>query len=98
MRTYATVSKDRVETVDFRLFPVHSEGDVQQTVAPQPTQSPSEKEFQRLIKELSGGQGLEQLVKSTDTESSFRYRSYKELSASLRSFTLNFPAITSLRR
>lgn len=98
MRTYATVSKDRVEMVDFRLFPVHSDDNDQQTVAPQPTQSPSEKEFQSLIKDLSQGQGLEQLVKSTATESSFRYRCYKELSASLRGFTLNFPAITSLRR
>lgn len=98
MRTYATVSKDRVEVVDFRLTRVHSDLNGQPIVGPQPTQNPSEKEFQSLIKDLSLGQGLEQLVRSTDTENSFRYRRYKELAAFLRGLTLNFPTITSLRR
>ncbi|KAM3615949.1 uncharacterized protein V6R79_010114 [Siganus canaliculatus] len=93
VRTYATVSKDKVEVVDFRLTRVtrDSNGD-----GPQPTQNPSEKELQSLIKELSLGQGLDQLVRSTAAESSFRYRRYKELSAFVRGLTLNFPKITSL--
>nr|XP_046244867.1 carboxypeptidase D [Scatophagus argus] len=92
VRTYATVSKDRVEVVDFRLTRVHSGPN-----GPQPTQNPSEKAFRSLIRELSLGQGLEQLVKSTATESSFRYRSYKEMSEFVRGLTLNFPKITSFR-
>lgn len=81
--TYATVSKHRAEVVDFRLTRIHSD--------------PSEREFDSLIKDLSLGQGLEQLVRSTATENNFRYKRYKELSASLRGLTLNFPKITSLR-
>uniref|UniRef100_A0A3Q3LCT9 Carboxypeptidase D, a n=1 Tax=Mastacembelus armatus TaxID=205130 RepID=A0A3Q3LCT9_9TELE len=92
---YASVSKDRVEVVDFRLTRLHSDPGQSQK-GPQPTQNPSEKEFQSLIKDLSLGPGLEQLVKSTATENSFRYRRYKELSAFLRGLTLNFPKITSL--
>lgn len=98
VRTYATVSKDRVEMVDFRLTHVHSDSNGQHIVGPQPTQNPSEKEFQSLIKDLSLGQGLEHLVSSTATEGKFHYRRYKDLSASLRGLTLNFPTITSLRR
>ncbi|XP_040901723.1 carboxypeptidase D isoform X2 [Toxotes jaculatrix] len=97
VRTYATVSKDRVETVDFRLTRIHSDSKGQSQNGPQPTQNPSEKEFQSLIKDLSLGQGLEQLVKSTATENSFRYQRYKELAAFMRGLTLNFPKITSLR-
>ncbi|XP_076591079.1 carboxypeptidase D isoform X2 [Chaetodon auriga] len=96
VRTYATVSKDRVELVDFRLTRVHSDPNGQPLDGPQPTQNPSEKEFQSLIKNLSLGQGLEQLVRSTATENSFRYRGYKELSGFVRGLTLNFPEITSL--
>lgn len=98
MRTYATVTKDGVEVVDFRLERVHSDPNGQLLEGPQPTQNPSEKEFQSLIKDLSLGQGLEQLVRSTATESSFRYRGYKDLSAFVRGLTLNFPTITSLHR
>lgn len=98
VRTYATVSKDRVEVVDFRLTHVHSDSNGQHVVGPQPTQNPSEKEFQSLIKDLSLGQGLERLVSSTATEGKFHYRRYKDLSASLRGLTLNFPTITSLHR
>lgn len=98
MRTYVTVPKGRVEVLDFRLTRVHSDSNGQSPKGPQPTQNPSEKEFQSLIKDLSLGQGLEQLVKSTATENSFRYRRYKELSGFMRSLTLNFPQITSLRR
>ncbi|XP_070684759.1 carboxypeptidase D [Pempheris klunzingeri] len=96
VRTYATVTNDGVEVVDFRLTRVHSDPNGQSLEGPQPTQNPSEREFQSLIKDLSLGQGLEQLVRSTATESSFRYRHYKELSGFVRGLTLNFPKITSL--
>ncbi|XP_028274597.1 carboxypeptidase D [Parambassis ranga] len=93
---YATVSKDRVEVVDFRLTRLHTDSSGQSISGPQPTQNPSEKEFQSLIKELSLGQGLDELVRMTATESNFRYRRSKELSAFLRGLTLNFPKITYL--
>lgn len=96
--TYATVSKHTVEVVDFRLTRVHSDPNGQSPKGPQPTQNPSEKEFQSLIKDLSLGQGLKELVSTTATENNFRYKGYKELSASLRGLTLNFPRITSLHR
>uniref|UniRef100_A0A8C2Z2K4 Carboxypeptidase D n=1 Tax=Cyclopterus lumpus TaxID=8103 RepID=A0A8C2Z2K4_CYCLU len=96
VRTYATVSKDHVELVDFRLTRFHSDPNGQSPKGPQPTQNPSEKAFQSLIKDLSLGQGLEQLVSSTATENSFRYRRYKELSGFVRGLTLNFPKITAL--
>ncbi|XP_067362551.1 carboxypeptidase D isoform X2 [Channa argus] len=92
---YASVSKDRVEVVDFRLTRIHPDSNGQ---SPQPTKNPSEKEFQSLIKDLSIGQGLEELVKSTATENSFRYRGYKEQSEFLKGLNLNFPKITSLPR
>ncbi|KAL3992004.1 zinc finger protein [Sarotherodon galilaeus] len=94
---YATVSKDRVEVVDFRLTSVRSEGNRHSSSGPRPTQNPSEREFQSLIKELSVGQGLDELVKNTAAESNFRYRPSKEMSAFLRGLTLNFPHITSLQ-
>ncbi|XP_061682787.1 carboxypeptidase D [Syngnathoides biaculeatus] len=97
MRTFATVSKDRVEVVDFRLTRLHSDPNGLWPSGPQPTPNPSEEEFESLIKDLSLGQGLERLVKSTDTENNFRFRGYKELSAFLRGLTLNFPKITSLQ-
>lgn len=84
--------------VDFRLAPVHSEPNSHHIVGPQPTESPSENEFRGLIKNLSLGQSLEQLVRDTTTETKFRYRRYKELSGFLRGLMLNFPTITSLRR
>ncbi|XP_074535278.1 carboxypeptidase D [Halichoeres trimaculatus] len=96
VRTYATVPREGVEVVDFRLTRIHSDPSGHSSEGPQPTQNPSEKEFDSLIKDLSLGQGLEQLVRSTATESSFRYRRYKELSAFVRGLTLNFPKITSL--
>ncbi|TNN34947.1 Carboxypeptidase D [Liparis tanakae] len=96
VRTYATVSKDHVELVDFKLTRLHPDPHGQSPEGPQPTQNPSEKAFQSLIKELSLGQGLEQLVSSTAAESSFRYRRYKELSGFVRGLTLNFPKITAL--
>ncbi|KAK7882086.1 hypothetical protein WMY93_028260 [Mugilogobius chulae] len=98
MKTYATVSKDGVEVVDFRLSRLLSDTNRPSHSGPQPTQNPSQREFQSLIKELSLGQGLDQLVKNTATENSFRYRNYKEMSAFVRGLTLNFPKITSLRR
>ncbi|XP_032357556.1 carboxypeptidase D isoform X1 [Etheostoma spectabile] len=97
MRSYVTVKKERVEVLDFRLTRVHSDPNGQSPKGPQPTQNPSEKEFQSLIKDLSLGQGLEQLVKSTATENSFRYRRHKELSDFMRGLTIYFPQITSLR-
>ncbi|XP_054650136.1 carboxypeptidase D isoform X2 [Dunckerocampus dactyliophorus] len=96
VRTYATVSKNGAEVVDFRLTRVHSDLNGQSPSGPKPTQNPSEEEFENLIKDLSLGQGLEELVRSTDTENSFRFRGYKELSAFLRGLTLNFPKITFL--
>uniref|UniRef100_A0A3Q2Y7G1 Carboxypeptidase D n=1 Tax=Hippocampus comes TaxID=109280 RepID=A0A3Q2Y7G1_HIPCM len=97
VRTYATVSKKGAEVVDFRLTRLHTEPNGLSPSGPQPTHNPSDEEFESLIKALSLGQGLDQLVKSTDTESSFRFRGYKELSAFLRGLTLNFPKITSLQ-
>ncbi|XP_020494965.2 carboxypeptidase D isoform X1 [Labrus bergylta] len=97
LRTYASVSGDGVEVVDFRLTRIHSDPNGHPSEGPQPTQNPSEKEFQSLIKDLSLGQGLERLMMSTATESSFRYRRYKELSGFMRGLTLNFPKITSLQ-
>ncbi|XP_033970882.1 carboxypeptidase D [Trematomus bernacchii] len=97
VRTYATVSKGGAEVVDFRLTRIHSDSKGQSPKGPQTTQTPSEKKFQSLIKELSLGQGLEELVRSTATDNSFRYRGYKDLSGFLRGLTLNFPKITSLQ-
>lgn len=98
LKTYATVSKDSAEMVDFRLARVHSDPNSHHIVGPQPTENPSEIEFRSLIKDLSLGQSLEQLVRNTATENKFRYRRYKELSGFLRGLMLNFPTITSLRR
>lgn len=98
LKTYATVSTDRAEIVDFRLTRVHPDPKSQHVLGPPPTQNPSEKELRSLIKELSLGQGLEQLVRSTATETKFHYRRYKELSGFLRGLILNFPNITSVRR
>ncbi|XP_030634505.1 carboxypeptidase D isoform X1 [Chanos chanos] len=96
--TYATVGKDRVEVVDFKLTRKYP-GDVSRQSAdgPSTTQDPDEEEFQSFIKQLSVGSGLDQLVKSTETKGSFRYHRYKELSEFLRGLTYNFPAITSLQ-
>uniref|UniRef100_A0A8C6KAB7 Carboxypeptidase D, a n=1 Tax=Nothobranchius furzeri TaxID=105023 RepID=A0A8C6KAB7_NOTFU len=96
VRTYATVTKDRAETVDFRLTQSDLSSSNQFPGSPQPTQSPSEKELGSLIKKLSSDQGLEQLVKSTDTGNSIRYRRPKEWSDILNSLKLNFPQITKL--
>ncbi|XP_061781812.1 carboxypeptidase D [Nerophis lumbriciformis] len=96
VRTYATVVQKGAEVVDFRLTRVHSDLNGLSPSGPKPTQNPSEEEFKSLIKDLSLGQGLEQLVRSTDTENSFRFRGYKERSAFLRGLTLNFPKITHL--
>ncbi|XP_008293258.1 carboxypeptidase D isoform X2 [Stegastes partitus] len=95
---YATVSKERVEVVDFRLTRLHSDSNGQPLTGPQPTQNPSEREFQSLIKELSLGQGLEQLVRSTATENNFRYRPSRELPSVMTGFKNNFPEITELHR
>ncbi|XP_041734197.2 carboxypeptidase D [Coregonus clupeaformis] len=96
VKIYATVPEEGVELVDFRLTRVRSEPNGQAPKDPGATQDPAEEAFQSVIKNLSLGQGLEQLVQSTATESSFRYRRYKELSEFLRGLTLNFPKITSL--
>ncbi|XP_071756734.1 carboxypeptidase D isoform X1 [Centroberyx gerrardi] len=97
VKIYATVPKEGMEVVDFKLTRVHSEPKGQTPKGPPATQDPSEEEFQSFIKGLSLAEGLEQLVSSTDTENSFRYRRYKELAEFLRGLTLNFPKITSLR-
>ncbi|XP_036392182.1 carboxypeptidase D [Megalops cyprinoides] len=82
---YATVPEEGVEVVDFRLTRVRSE-----------ETGPAEEEFQRFIKELSSERGLDRLLQSTATQSSFRYRPYNELSEFLRGLTYNFPKITRL--
>uniref|UniRef100_A0A7N6AUX9 Peptidase M14 domain-containing protein n=1 Tax=Anabas testudineus TaxID=64144 RepID=A0A7N6AUX9_ANATE len=87
--TYAPVSEDKVVVVDFRLERLHSDTNGQAPPL-------SEKELRDLIKDLSLGQGLDELVKSSATENNFRYRPYKELSEFLRGLTLNFPNITLL--
>lgn len=98
MKIYVTIPKDRVEVLDFKLTPVHIEPKGHETTGPLATQDPSVEEFQRFIKDLSLGVGLEELVRSTATQNSFRYRSYKEMAEFLRGLTLNFPKITYLRR
>lgn len=88
--TYATVPKNGVEIVNFTL--------TRMTEDASPIQDPSVKEFKSLIKQLSGESGLDELIKNTHTQSSFRYRRYIEVSEYLRGLTLNFPEITSLHR
>ncbi|XP_053729224.1 carboxypeptidase D [Synchiropus splendidus] len=96
MRTYATVLPNGVEVVDFRLTRVHSDFNGKAPSGPQFEENPSEIELQTLIKELSLGTGLDELVRSTATENSFRFRRYKEMSSFLRGLTLNFPKIVFL--
>ncbi|XP_043974621.1 carboxypeptidase D [Gambusia affinis] len=98
LTTYATVSKGQAEVVDFRLTRLNSENTGHASTVPQLTRSPSDRALSSLIKELSLDQGLEQLVKSTATDNSFRYRRPKDLEAFLRGLTLNFPQITSLHK
>lgn len=83
--------------MDFRLAPLHSEPEDPPTPRPQPAQT-APKELLKLIKDLSAGEGLEQLFSSTPTKNSFRYCNYKERSDFLRGLTLNFPNITTLHR
>ncbi|KAJ3590658.1 hypothetical protein NHX12_008607, partial [Muraenolepis orangiensis] len=97
MKIYATIPKDRVEVVDFKLTRVIPESKGHAPTGPLATQDPFVEEFHGFIKELSLGGGLEELVRSTATENSFRYRNYKEIAEFLRGLTLNFPKITSLR-
>ncbi|XP_057694558.1 carboxypeptidase D [Corythoichthys intestinalis] len=97
LKTYATVSKNGVEVVDFRLTSLHSESNGQSPSKPQPSHNPPEVGFESLIKDLSLGLGLEQLVKSIDTEKSFRFRGYKDISAFLQDLTHNYTKITSLQ-
>ncbi|KAG1951702.1 carboxypeptidase M [Pimephales promelas] len=94
--TYVNVPKEGVEVVNFTLTRIHSYPTGQKTEGSTPILDPSVKEFQNLIKLLSGESGLDQLIKDTPTQSSFRYRRYSEVSEFLRSLTLNFPEITSL--
>lgn len=91
--TYATVPDGDAEVVDFKLTRIQSD-----TSSPVVHPDSSEEEFQSFIKQLSVGPGLDQLIQSIDTTTSFRYRGCRELSEFLRSLNLNFPNITSLRR
>ncbi|CAN9511599.1 unnamed protein product [Ophioblennius macclurei] len=93
---YATVSDDRAEVVNFRLTRLQSDGAAQPPDGPRATQTPSERELERLIKELSLGQGLDELVRSTATEGNMRYRRSKDITAFLNGLRLNFPGITFL--
>lgn len=96
--THVTVPKEGVEIVNFTLSRIHSYTNGQTTEDTTPILDPSVKEFQSLIKQLSGESGLDKLIKDTPTQSSFRYRRYSEVSEFLRGLTLNFPEITSLHR
>ncbi|XP_072286935.1 carboxypeptidase D [Pyxicephalus adspersus] len=60
---------------------------------------PNTREFEALIKDLSAENGLEHLLlsKSSDIDL-YRYRSYHDLSESLRGLNLNYPNITKLTR
>lgn len=98
MSIYATVSKDHAEVVDFRLARFDSDNNVQTTSGPKTTPSPSEKELQVLISELSADGGLEQLVMSTASDNSLHYTGSKDLFNYLRGLTLNFSNITKLQR
>uniref|UniRef100_A0A8C5BHP1 Carboxypeptidase D, a n=1 Tax=Gadus morhua TaxID=8049 RepID=A0A8C5BHP1_GADMO len=97
MKIYATIPKDRVEVVDFKLSRVGAGPEGRLPAGPPPTQDPSVEEFQNFIHYLSQGEGLEELVRSTATENRYRYRSEREIAESLRGLLLNFPKITSLR-
>ncbi|KAG7282523.1 hypothetical protein CRUP_020238 [Coryphaenoides rupestris] len=97
MKIYGTSTKDRVEVVDFKLTRVDAEPKSQSPKGPLATRDPSVEEFESFIKDLSLGGGLDELVRSTAMQNSFRYRSYKEMAEFLRGLTLNFPKITSLR-
>lgn len=57
------------------------------------------KEFETLIKDLSAENGLERLLLSSSADvQPHRYRSYNELSESLRGLNLNYRKITNLSR
>lgn len=87
-----------MEVVDFKLTRIHSDMNGQTATGPNAQPDSSEEEFHSFIKQLSVGDGLDQLIQNTATTSSFRYRRYKELSEFLRGLTFNFPHITSLNR
>ncbi|KAM9468797.1 carboxypeptidase D [Clarias gariepinus] len=79
--TYATVREGEAEVVNFKLTRIRSDpGD----------------EFEKLIKQLSVGPGLDQLIQdtATTTTSSFTYRGYNDVQDFLRDLRLNFPNIT----
>ncbi|XP_076138273.1 carboxypeptidase D [Alosa pseudoharengus] len=98
VRVMVTVPERGAKEVNFRLPRLREEGTGQaMNGGAESTQDPNEVEFQSLIKELSIGSGLDQLIKTTATESQFRYRNYKELSEFLRGLHLNFLKIVSLR-
>lgn len=96
--TFVNVPEEGVEIVNFTLTRIHSYMNGQMTEDTTPVLDPSLKEFQSLIKQLSGESGLDKLIMDTHTQSSFRYRRYSEVSEFLRGLTLNFPEITSLQR
>ncbi|KAL0174487.1 hypothetical protein M9458_030455, partial [Cirrhinus mrigala] len=95
--TFVAVPKEGVEPVNFTLTRIHSYTNGQMKEDNTPILDPSVKEFQSLIKQLSGESGLDKLIMDTRTETSFRYRRYSEVSEFLRGLTLNFPEITSLQ-
>ncbi|KAI7800654.1 carboxypeptidase D [Triplophysa rosa] len=94
--TYATVPENGVEIVNFTLTRINTNANGRMTEDASSVQDPTVKEFESLIKQLSGESGLDELIKNTPTQSSFRYRRYSEVSEFLRGLTLNFPEITSL--
>ncbi|XP_043077104.1 carboxypeptidase D isoform X2 [Puntigrus tetrazona] len=95
--SFVIVPKEGVEVVNFTLSRIHSHTNGQGADDTTPVVDPRVKEFQNLIKQLSGESGLDKLIKDTPTQSSFRYRRYSEVSEVLRALTLNFPEITSLQ-
>ncbi|KAL1260791.1 hypothetical protein QQF64_008618 [Cirrhinus molitorella] len=97
VRFFVTVPNEGVQIVNFTLARIHSYTNGQITEDTTPILDPNVQEFQSLIKQLSGKSGLDKLFKDTNTQSSFRYRQYSEVSEFLRGLTLNFPEITSLQ-
>ncbi|KAM9320518.1 carboxypeptidase D [Gastrophryne carolinensis] len=78
---------------------VHKEDKGKVSVIESETTDPNTKEFETLIKDLSSENGLEHLVLSASSDIDlYRYRSYHDLSESLRGLNLNYPNITKLTR
>ncbi|KAL2096139.1 hypothetical protein ACEWY4_008287 [Coilia grayii] len=94
VRVTVSVPEKGAKEVNFLLPRLRGEGSEQVT---KDGAEGTDQEFQSFIRELSIGSGLDQLLKSTATDSSFYYHNYQGLSEFLRGLNLNFPKIVSLR-